>query len=176
MRLYILPLKRIVSITYVLFFQIVLALTLPIQEHQWTRELGTRGAEATPLQNKRAISSAAGAIGGGAVGLILLALFIGLGSAAIAIIGSIEWREFRDRKKPRQTKGDEEKARDRNLEIAGQELQSVTTTSTTETVMSDPQKVGIETQAPRKSRLTLKSFKPMDFHRTWLHVSHLGKP
>lgn len=117
----------------------------------------------------------AGAIGGGAFALILLALFIGLGSASVAVIGSIEWKEYRDRKNPGEKEGDGGKMQDRenNKETAGQEAQSITTMSAGETVTGDPEKVEIQKEPPRKARLTLKSFLPLDFQPTWL--PSLGK-
>lgn len=181
--------RNVATIIYILLSQIALALSLPIDQNEHAgnhlRENEPRAPPAPhsvqPPTKRAALSgSAVGAIGGGAVGLILLALVIGLGSASIAILGSLEWGEFRGRKtKPeeQQAGADAEKQRglrqaqeDKETSAVGiHQTQSNSTASTVQQTVNE--KVAV--QPPRRSRLTLKSFlPPMDFHPTWLNHSN----
>lgn len=100
------------------------------------------------------LSGAAGKIAGAAFALILVSLAFGLGAATIAIMGSVEWREFRDRKKPEAEKAP-------GLEKA---LQKVNTRDSDQTVVDEKENsISVQDSPMRKPRLTLKSFRPMDF-------------
>lgn len=142
MTLPIRPLSNFITILNLILCQISLAVALPTNN-----DLRVRAVSAPD------ISGAAGKIGGAAFGLILLSLGFGIGAASIAIAGSIEWREFRDRKKP-----DTEAA-------PGTEkvLQKVETGDSDDTVMKEKASRSVKTSPIRKPRLTLKSFRPMDF-------------
>lgn len=55
------------------------------------------------LHNKRELGSdAIPKIAGGAVGIVALGLILGLGSASIAVFGSIEWQAYREKKEKKQ--------------------------------------------------------------------------
>lgn len=125
------------TITYYLILcHVSLALALPTNNSLHIR------AGSTPD-----LSGAAGKIAGAAFALILISFGFGLGAATIAIAGSIEWREFRDRNKP-----DEEKA-----------VERVETRDSEDTIMEDKEWPKGQGTQVRRPRVTLKSFMPVDF-------------
>lgn len=144
MTLYLSPPHSIVTIFYLLLCQLSLAAALPARN------------DLTARANKPDLSGATGKIAGAALGLIVISLGFGLGSATIAVLGSVEWREFRDRKKT-----DEEKALSK---VATEESQSTTGT--------EEKQSGRDAQArlPRLNKLNLKSFNLdslKSFHLNW---------
>lgn len=191
--LYITSPRNVATIIYILLSQIALAFSLPVDQHESSLHENEARAPHShtvqPLTKRAALSSSAvGAIGGGAVGLILLALVIGLGSASIAILGSLEWGEFRDRKKPQEEQQQQqhkarsadaekqkgfgqEQEQDKEAAVSIHQTQSNLSTASTAQQTVREEKIGIQTPVtPRRSRLTLKSFlAPMDFNPTWLH-------
>lgn len=78
--------------------QITLALSVPT--HRYTTRATYRSIpQISPhIHNKRLeldVGNIAGKVAGGAAGLVIIALVIGLGSASIAVLGSVEWAELR---------------------------------------------------------------------------------
>lgn len=150
------PLQNLTTAFHIILLsQISLVLALPANNDRRSGSIDARAIAAPDL------SGAAGKIGGAAFGLVVLSLGFGLGAASIAILGSLEWREFRDRKKPKvpakdgvgmtSNQRDEEKGVDR----AGTGLSDSTV---------DEKENNTEAPSRReRSRLTLKSFMPMDF-------------
>lgn len=159
MTLFLLPLQKFITTFYIISLcQISLALALPANNvHLSSTSLSARDDVALPN-----LSGVAGKIAGLGFALVVLSLGFGLGAASIAILGSTEWREFRDRKKPKvpakdgpvttkppQQPQDEEKGVNR------------VDTGLTESTVDEKEKT---IQAPeRRTRLTLKSFMPIDF-------------
>lgn len=169
-------LRNVATIIYIFLSQIALALSLPVDQPHNLR--GNEARAPRPIQPpaKRDISSSTvGAIGGGAFALVLLALVIGLGSASIAILGSLEWGEFRDKKKPEQAEADAEKQRgadeqDKETAVSVQQTRSSTAASTAQQAVTGEKAGG---QPPRGSRLTLKGLLPrMEFSTAWLNHSN----
>lgn len=185
--------RDVTTIIYLLLSQAVLAWGLPVtQDGPLLGEIESRAPPAGAVlhtPSKRALSSTAvKAIGGGVVGLVLLALIIGLGSASVAILGSTEWREFRDRNKPKEDKGKAvEKGHGQKEEGPAVPAKdglptrsnSVATAATTASASSagqqtvntvDEEKAAALPPAPappRRSRLTF-GLPPMDFNASWL--------
>lgn len=149
-----------------LLSKISLVLALPASNDRRVGYIDTRAIAAPDL------SGAAGTIGGAAFGLIVLSVGFGLGAASIAILGSIEWREFRDRKKP------EVPSKDANgftpQQAHGEKSVDRVDTGLSESTVNDKEKQ-IEASARReRSRLTLKTFMPIDLSKLkpgWLKVT-----
>lgn len=179
-------LRNVNTIIYLVLSQIVLAWSLPVTQDDHLREIESRAPRTVHTPGKRALSSSAvKAIGGGVVGLVVLALVIGLGSALIAILGSTEWREFRDRNKPKEEKGKavENQQKEKGPVVPAKDLptrsNSVATAATTATTATastagqqtvntvDEEKAAAPPAPPRRSRLTFK-LPPMDFNASWL--------
>lgn len=110
--------RNVVTIIYAILFQLSLALALPTGEYHQASRIETRDSIQTlHLQVKRepelsVDSSTIPKIAGGAFGIVALGLFFGLGSASIAVYGSIEWRTRRDKKKQEKGHTDPEKKLD----------------------------------------------------------------
>lgn len=176
-------LPNLTAILLLLLSQLSLAAALPTPHHLLD-QLHTR---AVPD-----LSSASGKIAGGVFALILISLLFGLGAATVAIKGSVEWREFRDRNKPRLPAADEEKGTVVEVANVMSEKKRPDTTDSEKTavavvVVSEEEKEhpvtptmsgasgeGEEVQVPppiasptpserSARRLTLKSFLPVDF-------------
>lgn len=166
MQSYLSTIRTILTIIYALLYQATPVLSLPSGRHAAVWHIPeARTPQSLHFQSKRAAlpSSAYGIIGGGAVGLVLLALVIGLGSASIAILGSTEWREFVDRKKPKPAEG--EKGAGRQAEASQERAIRQTMTNSTATTGGTRNTVDEEKGArgespPRRNRRTLKSFLP----------------
>lgn len=156
MKSWIQPFQALTTIFHtILLWQISLASALPTNNDRRSGEIDARDISTPDL------SGAAGKIGGAAFALILLSLGFGFGAASIAIFGSIEWREFRDRKKPKVPPKDENGA-------GQQQANSDRRVDRAETGLSDStvdeKEKQLEAQGRReRSRLTLKSFMPIDF-------------
>lgn len=167
MQSYLSSLRNILTIIYALLYQVTPALGLPPSHYADSRQLpAARASQTAHLQSKRAgiPSSAAGLIGGGAFALILLALVIGLGSASVAILGSTEWRELLDRKKPKPVEGKESNQTEANQEGTIQQTTTNSTATTGVTRNTVDEEKGKEEPPLRKNRRTLKSFlPPMNF-------------
>lgn len=136
----------------ILLCQVSLALALPAGNSHRAGDINARDVTVPNL------SGAAGKIAGGVFALVLLSLGLGVGAASIAILGSTEWREFRDRKKPQVP------ARDGVTAQQGGEQQGVNRAQTdrSESTVDENEKA---TAAPaRRPRLTLKSLMPIDFN------------
>lgn len=154
--------QNIAILFQTLLFYATLALSLPTNRD---------GSATQQIHSKRATpsvsisSSAVGGIAGGAVGLILLSLFIGLGAASIAVIGSLEWREWRGKKeegKGQNGKGVESDSDSESGSIR-QQRQAKDESTTNEKA---------RTGKLSSARLTLKSFMPLDFRSGWLPNSN----
>lgn len=95
--------RTTLTTTCVLISQLSLALSLPTGDFTQGALKTTTTQKIPQTQHEKresAIpSSAAGLVAGGAVALVFIALCIGLGAASIALFGSLEWGEFRDKKK-----------------------------------------------------------------------------
>lgn len=146
-----------------LLFYTTLAASLPITTTSTTtthRHVPSSSSSSSPPPpiNKRADinidSSAIGGIAGGVIGLILLSLVIGLGAASIAVLGSLEWREWRGKKDG----DDQPRGEKKGLDLEGPPPPPVPTKDDTIDV-EKAQPAG----KPGGSRLTLKSFVPLDF-------------
>lgn len=191
--LFYIPHNNIGSIIHILFFHTALVSSWPITHgthHESTHQIETRTAQAAHTINKRLDiqinSSVIGGIAGGAIALIAIALIIGLGAASIAISGSLEWNEWRGKKMPEEAgarKGPPdsddsdsdsdsdslnwEKEEKLQLEFRdGQEKRPPVPPK-----MEEPAPVYEKSstgQGGGKSRLTIKSFLPMDFNPTWI--------
>lgn len=148
------PFQSVTTKFYIiLFWQISQVLALPTNIDQHTGGLAERDITAPNL------SGAAAKIGGGVFALILLSLGFGLGAASIAIAGSPEWREFRDRKKPKvPAKEGMTAATQEDEEKGAQRVQTGLSAST----VDEKEKPIVE--PVRRARLTLKSFVPIDFN------------
>lgn len=141
----------------ILLWQISLTSALPVNNERRSGHFDARDISAPDL------SGAAGKIGGAAFALILLSLGFGLGAASIAIFGSIEWREFRDRKKPKVPQKDEN-GPEQTQRDAAKRLDRAETGLSESTVDEMEKQTAREAQGRReRSRLTLKSFLPIDF-------------
>lgn len=150
------PAQNLITVFHIILLaHISVVLALPTNNERRAGGIDGRAIDTPDL------SGAAGKIGGAAFGLIVLSLGFGLGAASIAILGSIEWREFRDRKKPevpaKDGNGttpkltDEEKAVDRRG------------TGLSESTVDGKEKTTEAASRRERSRLTLKSFMPIDF-------------
>lgn len=118
---------------------------------------------------KRAIdSSAVGGIAGGAIGLILLALIIGLGAASIAVLGSLEWREWRGKKEEGKGEGEGEGEGEKKAE-EGMAHQRTPSTQTDDSVLREKEKA---LPARSTNRKTLMSFIALDFKSGWIPRSN----
>ncbi|KAG6368934.1 hypothetical protein INS49_003152 [Diaporthe citri] len=110
-----LSIRNVTTIVYAILLQITLALALPTGEASRIETRG--GVETLHLQIKRepelsVDSSSIPKIAGGAFGIVALGLIFGLGSASIAVFGSLEWRTRRDKKKQEKGQTDPEKKLD----------------------------------------------------------------
>lgn len=110
--------RNVAAIIYAILLQLNLALALPTGEYHQASRIETRNSVQTlHLQIKRQSeasidSSSIPKIAGGAFGIVALGLIFGLGSASIAVYGSIEWRTRRDKKKQEKGQVDPEKKLD----------------------------------------------------------------
>lgn len=139
----------------ILLWQVSLASALPTNNDRRSANIDARDISTPDL------SGAAGKIGGAAFALILLSLGFGFGAASIAIFGSIEWREFRDRKKP-QVPPKDGNGSEQQQETTDRRVDRAETGLSESTV--DEKEKQFNTQGRReRSRLTLKSFLPIDF-------------
>lgn len=156
-----------------LLFHSTLVLSLPTSRDVPTQQTHTRAADeaARPI-SKRAVSSAVGGIAGGALGLILLALIIGLGAASIAILGSLEWGEWRGKKK--EGKGESEKDMEQGEGRQGREGSAEQRPQPPPVPQKDEAMTNEKARPGRLSsaRLTLKSLMPLDFKSGWLPKSN----
>lgn len=149
------PARNISAVLFqTLLFYTTLAASLPITTTH--RHVASRSSP--PPINKRADinidSSAIGGIAGGVIGLILLSLVIGLGAASIAVLGSLEWREWRGKK----DEDDQPRGEKKGLDLeGGPPPPPVPTKDTIDVEKAQP------AGKPGGSRLTLKSFVPLDF-------------
>lgn len=112
-----LSIRNVAAIIYAILLQLTLALALPAGEYHQASRIETRDSiETLHLQIKREEasidSSSIPKIAGGAFGIVALGLIFGLGSASIAVYGSIEWRTRRDKKKQEKGQVDPEKKLD----------------------------------------------------------------
>lgn len=113
-----LSIRNVATIVYAILLQITLALALPTGDYDQASRIETRGSvETLHLQIKRepelsVDSSSIPKIAGGAFGIVALGLIFGLGSASIAVWGSIEWQTRRDKKKQEKGQADPEKKLD----------------------------------------------------------------
>lgn len=113
-----LSIRNVAAIIYAILLQLTLALALPTGEYPQESRIETRDSIQTlHLQSKREPeasidSSSIPKIAGGAFGIVALGLIFGLGSASIAVYGSIEWRTRRDKKKQEKGQVDPEKKLD----------------------------------------------------------------
>ncbi|POS76459.1 hypothetical protein DHEL01_v205146 [Diaporthe helianthi] len=102
--------RNVVAIIYAILLQLTLVVALPTGVHNQASRIESRSSVETlhlHLQTKREEqidSSSIPKIAGGAVGIVALGLIFGLGSASIAVFGSLEWRTRREKKK--QEKGE----------------------------------------------------------------------
>lgn len=166
------PAQNIAIIFQICVFYTTLALGLPTSRDVSTQPTHTKDVNEIPRAlSKRADisidSSAIGGIAGGAIGLILLSLFIGLGAASIAILGSLEWREWRGKKEG------EDQSEKKVEEVEGSASQAEQRPPPP--VPTKDQPVTDEKARPGKlssARLTLKSFMPLDFKSGWLPKSN----
>lgn len=169
------PLQNVTTFIFSLLWHINLALSLPTY-HLEAKDVERRPPGGHHINNKRdpkiSVSGAAGAIAGGVVGLVALALIIGLGSASIALCGSTEWSEIRGKKKEDQKKeghdSDSESVEEdketavtppRRTTDDSEETTAGTRRGTDETVTNEKAGAG----RLKMSRLTLKSFMPGQF-------------
>lgn len=110
--------RNVAAIIYAILLQLSLALALPTGEYHQASRIETRsGVQTLHLQSRQEPSasideSSIPKIAGGAFGIVALGLIFGLGSASIAVYGSIEWRTRRDKKKQEKGQGDPEKKLD----------------------------------------------------------------
>lgn len=165
------PARNIAVIIQIVLLYATLALSLPTNPDVSTQQIHNRAVdEAFHTFIKRGISinsSAVGGIAGGAVGLILLSLFIGLGAASIALLGSLEWGEWRGKPK----EGESEKGKGKDVE----EGEGGVTQPIPPPVPRKDESATNEKVRPGKlssSRLTLKSFMSLDFKSGWLPNSN----
>lgn len=113
-----LSIRNVAAIIYAMLLQLSLALALPSGDYHQASRIETRSSIQTlHLQAKREPeasidSSSIPKIAGGAVGIVALGLIFGLGSASIAVFGSLEWRTRRDKKKQEKGQADPEKKLD----------------------------------------------------------------
>lgn len=100
--------RNAVTIICAILFHLTLVVALPTGEYNQASRIESKSSvETLHLQIKREEqidSSSIPKIAGGAVGIVALGLIFGLGSASIAVFGTIEWRTRRDKKK--QEKGE----------------------------------------------------------------------
>lgn len=169
--------RNIAIALHILFFHATLGLSLPTNHNDPSHPAHTRAVDEASRAtiSKRAISSAVGGIAGGVIGLILLSLFIGLGAASIAILGSLEWGEWRG-KTPEDKKGDGEKNIEQGGRGGGGRGATGGQSRPPPVPRKDDEPVTNEKPRPGKSRLssarlTLKSFTPLDFRSGWLPKS-----
>lgn len=99
-----------ICIIQVLLLQVTLGLALPTVNSESTSHIETRDVQTIQwdAHSKRALeTSSIPQIAGGAVGIVAFGLIFGLGSASIAIFGSIEWQGYlRSRKEAKQGDGE----------------------------------------------------------------------
>lgn len=113
-----LSIRNVAAIIYAILLQLTLALAFPTGDYHQGSQIETRDSIQTlHLQSKREPeasidSSSIPKIAGGAVGIVALGLIFGLGSASIAVFGSLEWRTRRDKKKQEKGQADPEKKLD----------------------------------------------------------------
>lgn len=108
------------------------------------------------------LSGASAKIGGGIFALLAVSLGLGLGAAFLALRGSVEWREFRDRKKP----PPEDEKTGAATRARADTTATMSTVASVDTIAEEKIRLEAEQEAQkirRPSRLTLKSFRPMDF-------------
>lgn len=108
-----LSIRNVAAIIYAILLQLSLTLALPTGDYN---QIEARSSVQTlHLQTKREEqidSSSIPKIAGGAVGIVALGLIFGLGSASIAVFGSLEWRTRRDKKKQEKGEVNQEKKLD----------------------------------------------------------------
>lgn len=168
------PARKIAIIFQFSLLYATVALGLPTNRDVSTQQTRSTAVDkALSTLSKRGISinsSAIGGIAGGAVGLILLSLFIGLGAASIALLGSLEWREWRGKNK----EGENEKGKE--VERGeGEGSAPHSSEPRPPPVPTKDESATNEKARPGKlsnSRLTLKSFMTMDFRPGWLPNSN----
>lgn len=98
-----LSIRNVVEVIQILLLQITLGHALPTVKHKPTAEFEAQNSVQTVYwdhHNKRALGNdAIPKIAGGAVGIVAFGLILGLGSASIAVFGSVEWQGYRGKKK-----------------------------------------------------------------------------
>lgn len=156
------PARNISAVLFqTLLFYTTLAASLPITTTTTTHRHVASSSSPPPPINKRADinidSSAIGGIAGGVIGLILLSLVIGLGAASIAVLGSLEWREWRGKKDG----DDQPRGEEKGLDLEGGPPPPPVPTKDDDTNLNE--KAQLPAGKPGGSRLTLKSFVPLDF-------------
>lgn len=171
MQLLFSPAQNTAIIFQIFLFYTTLALGLPTSRDVPTQQTHTKAVDEIPrASSKRADisinSSAIGGIAGGAIGLILLSLFIGLGAASIAILGSLEWREWRGKKEGEDQS--EKKVEEGEASASHAEQRPPPVPTKDEPVTNEKARPGKLSGA----RLTLKSFVPLDFKSGWLPKSN----
>ncbi|PSR80794.1 hypothetical protein BD289DRAFT_484772 [Coniella lustricola] len=102
-------------VVLVLHAQLTVALTVPTHGRYTTKASYRSIPQASPHSHAKRLdisvsSNVAGKVAGGAAGLVILSLVLGLGSASIAVLGSVEWAELRGKNKPEQQQAGDEKA------------------------------------------------------------------
>jgi hypothetical protein len=111
-----LSIRNIVAILYAILLQLTLALALPTGDYTGALQLdGRSSVQPLDLPSKREEQideSSIPKIAGGAFGIVALGLIFGLGSASIAVFGSIEWQTRRDKKRQEKGQLDPEKKLD----------------------------------------------------------------
>lgn len=111
-----LSIRNVIAIIYAILLQFTLALALPTGDYTRASQIESRSSVQTlhlPSKREEQIdSSSIPKIAGGAVGIVALGLIFGLGSASIAVFGSLEWRTRRDKKKQEKGQVDPEKKLD----------------------------------------------------------------
>ncbi|KAI3393413.1 hypothetical protein diail_4281 [Diaporthe ilicicola] len=116
-----LSIRNVAAIIQVILLQLTLALALPTGDYDPASRIETRHSVQTlHLRTKRDSessidSSSIPKIAGGAFGIVALGLIFGLGSASIAVLGSLEWQTRRAKKQEKQ-QGDQEKQSDSSSE------------------------------------------------------------
>ncbi|KUI70077.1 hypothetical protein VM1G_06559 [Cytospora mali] len=115
-----LSIRNVLAIIQIVLLQSALCLALPTVNHISTSRAETENIVQTiqwDTPSKRALgSNVIPKIAGGAVGIVAFGLICGLGSASIAVFGSVEWQAFRG-------KGKEEK-QDKAIEGKGKQESS----------------------------------------------------
>lgn len=106
-------LRHVVAVIHMFLLQLALGLALPTVDQDPTTQVGTRDSthkiRRGPHSRRDFDESDIKKLAGGAVAIVVFGLICGLGSASIAVFGSVEWDNFRrQRKEKKQEKRPEE--------------------------------------------------------------------